>query len=155
VRDGRGAEHAVRRPVHRRDGSHGAGDRRLGPHEIGTRSGRREPQEVAVAVRVDADGVAGGDDLAREARAAPDLLADEEERRDGACLAQDLEHPRRALRVRSVVEGERDRGRVADAIAHAEEPAGRRADGAQCGRGMDGADRRRAERRACEVMPAQ
>ena len=61
-----------------------------------------------MAVAVQADPVARGDDLAGERGVAPHLLADEEEGRAARrCARQDLEHRGRALRVRAVVEGER------------------------------------------------
>jgi hypothetical protein len=67
-----------------------------------------QPQRIAVAVTVQLDPVPGGDDLGDQRRATLDLLADEEEGRSGAGLAEDLEHDRRALRMRTVVEAERD-----------------------------------------------
>ena len=65
-----------------------------------------EPQLVAVAIAVQADPVAGGDDLGGERRVARDLLADEEEGRADAARGQHLEHGRRPLAVRPVVEGQ-------------------------------------------------
>ena len=67
----------------------------------------REAQQVAMAVAVERDLVAGVGDLAGERGVAPDLLADEEERRPDLVRGEDLEHGRRALGVRPVVEGER------------------------------------------------
>ncbi len=57
---------------------------------------------------VQLDPVPGGDDLGRQRRTPLDLLAGEEEGRRGAVLAQRLQHGRRPLRVRAVVEGEGD-----------------------------------------------
>ncbi len=48
-------------------------------------------------------------DPPRELRPLDDLLADQEEGRVGAVLGQDLEDPRRALRVWAVVERDRHR----------------------------------------------
>ena len=67
---------------------------------------RAEAQQVAVAIAVQADAMAGGDDLGGQRRVAGDLLADEEERRPHAAVGEHLEHGRRALGVRAVVEGQ-------------------------------------------------
>jgi hypothetical protein len=52
--------------------------------------------------------VSSGDDLRRQRRAPHDLLAGEKKGGAGACLPQELEHQRRALWVRTVIEGERN-----------------------------------------------
>lgn len=66
-----------------------------------------QPQRIAMAMAVQLDPVSGRDDLGDQRRPALDLLADEEKGRSGAGLAEDLEHDRRALWVRTVVEAER------------------------------------------------
>ena len=58
-----------------------------------------------MAIAVDADRVAGGNDLGRERPVALDLLADQEERRDRASSVQSLEYGRGAVAMRPVVEG--------------------------------------------------
>ena len=68
-----------------------------------------EAQQIAVAVAVHPDGVTGRDDLRGQARAAPHLLAHQEEGRADALAGQDLEHCGCALGVGTVVERERDR----------------------------------------------
>ena len=62
-------------------------------------------------VAVQGDRVARGGDLGRECWPALDLLADQEERRPRASAREELEDGRGALRMRAVVEGQRDGGR--------------------------------------------
>ena len=76
-----------------------------------------------------------------------DLLAGEEEGRGGAGLAQDLEHERRPLRVRAVVEGDRDAVRPRLAQLDPERLAQARHDRCQGRAGVDDAPRRRGRRR--------
>ena len=64
-------------------------------------------------------------DFGRQARIAPDLLADEEERRGGAGPLQGIQHRGRAVGVGTVVERERDSGALAPA-RHAERGRNRR-----------------------------
>ena len=66
-------------------------------------------------------------DLGGERREPLDLLADEEERRRHAEAREQLEHGRRPLRMRPVVERERDAGDAVDPRANAEDtPRARR-----------------------------
>ena len=117
-----GAEDPVGRPV---VGDRLAGrllDRRPAALGVVEQLPRRKPQLVAVAVAVQLDPVAGGDDLRRQRRPPHDLLAGEEEGRRGAGLAQSLEHARGALRVRAVVEGDRDARRLRPGAARSRAP---------------------------------
>ena len=61
-----------------------------------------------MAVAVQRDLMACGCDLGGQRGKALDLLADEEEGRDRLGAGERLEHCRRALRMRAVVEGERN-----------------------------------------------
>jgi len=83
-------------------------DRLDGPVEVGGERSRRAAEQQRVAVAVQGDLVACRGDLGGERRAPLDLLADEEERRGHACRCEQLEHGGRALRMRAVVERERD-----------------------------------------------
>ena len=98
--------------MQRRDAPGGGVDRLRRPLEVGGHGAGSQAQEVAVAVAVQPDGVARGDDLGGQRGRAPHLLADEEERRRRAGVLEDVEHRGRALRVRTVVERQRDRVRV-------------------------------------------
>ncbi len=103
-------------------------DRVLGAREMSVAHlPRGQAQEVAVAVAVQRDLVTRVDDLARERRVAPNLLADEEERRLGTLAREYLEHRRRALRVRAVVERERVALAARRAVLDAERRAQRAA----------------------------
>ena len=79
-----------------------------------------------MAVAVQSDMVPGGEDLRGQPGVAPDLLADEEERRCAPRRREDLEHGRSPLRVGSVVERERVAGAASRAIL---DPRARRAAG--------------------------
>ncbi len=81
-----------------------------------------------MAVSVDRHGVTRGDDLGCERRMRTDLLADEEERRVRAGAGEDLEYRGRALRMRAVVERQRDTRRVRAAQRHAQDAGHRRHD---------------------------
>ena len=71
-----------------------------------------QAQLQPMAIAVQGDGVAGGRDLGDQRRAPLHLLADHEERRARVRAREGLEHGRRALGVRAVVERQRDaRGR--------------------------------------------
>ena len=77
---------------------------------------------VAVPVAVEADCVPGADDLGRQGGRALHLLAYQKERGGRPRVGQRRQHCRRALRVRTVVEGERHRGAVvAPCASEAEE----------------------------------
>lgn len=91
-----------------RDDAGRLGDRGGGAVEVGARGARRNAQQHAVAVAVDADRVAGGGDLRGERRAGAHLLADQEEGRARARAREDVEDRGGALRVRAVVEGQRE-----------------------------------------------
>jgi len=65
-----------------------------------------------VAVAVEPDLVAGGDDARRDVAEALHLLADEEERRRRACRGEQFEDGGGARGVRPVVERQRDAPRV-------------------------------------------
>ncbi len=95
---------AVRRAVH--DGAHARGvlDDAQRADDVVARGAGRAAQQQPVPVAVDADRVPRGDDLPGQRGPALDLLADEEERRAGAGGGERVEHGRRALRMRAVVE---------------------------------------------------
>ena len=63
-----------------------------------------------MTVAVQPDPMAGSDYLLDERGISPHLLADQEERRARVRASQQLQHGGRALRMGSVVEGERDPG---------------------------------------------
>jgi hypothetical protein len=85
--------------------------------EVGGERRGRDAQEVAVTVTVQGDGVAARRDLGRERRLTLDLLADQEERRARARSVQGGEDRGRALRMRAVVERQRDLVRAAGQAA--------------------------------------
>jgi processive 1,2-diacylglycerol beta-glucosyltransferase len=106
LRERRGVEDPVRRPVQRGLPPCGVGDQRGRAPEIVANGARPDAEEVAVQVTVHADLMAGRDDPDDELRSPLDLFADEKERSpDGA---ECLEYSRRPLGVRPVVEGELD-----------------------------------------------
>ena len=76
-----------------------------------------------MAVAVQGDAVPRVDDLAGERRVAQDLLADEEEGRANTLAREDLEHRRRALCVRAVVEGQRIPSATGGAVLDPQRPA--------------------------------
>ena len=84
---------------------------------------RRQAQQVAMPVAVQRDLMAGVGDLARERRVAQHLLADQEERRRHTLAREDLQHRRRALRVRAVVERQRVAAAAGGAVLDAERRA--------------------------------
>ena len=101
-----------------------------------------------MTVAVDADRVARGRDLGGERRVAPDLLADEEERRAHAGPLQHGERGGRSLRVRAVVEGQRDGAVVGDPVAHTSAPRSAGDHAHRPGRRVTGQhDRARSQRR--------
>ncbi len=81
-----------------------------------------------MAVAVQADRMAGCDDLAGERGVAPHLLADQEEGRLHTRSSENLEHRRGSLRVRPVVEGERVTTPARRAVLDSQRPAQRRPD---------------------------
>src|SRR5206468_12012678 len=76
----------------------------------------------------------GGCDLRRERRKPLDLLPDEEEGRGRVRARERLEHGRRSLRVRAVVEGDRDAIVVRQPELEAESARKGRDDGRRRGR---------------------
>ena len=96
------------RPVERRGRPGRGGDRRVAAGEVVGQRARAHAQQAAVAVAVQGDDVPGVGHLPGQRGVAADLLPDEEERRPRAVPGQDVEHRRRALRVRPVVEGQVD-----------------------------------------------
>jgi hypothetical protein len=70
---------------------------------------------------VDRHGVPGGRDLRCERGIPFDLLSAEEEDRRRAARAERLEHRRRPLRMRPVVEGQRNGARAVDSPRQAEQ----------------------------------
>jgi len=82
--------------------------------EIELECSRRPPQHEPVPVAVQRDLVSGGGDLGRDLRPTLHLLADEEERRRRPGRGEQFEGGRRPLRVRAVVERQRDAGVVPD-----------------------------------------
>src|SRR5919197_5939300 len=105
-----------------------------------------------MAVAVEADVVAGSDDLGRELRSALDLLADEEERRPRVRSLQERENRRRSGRMRSVVERERDRIRGLDAVVDPERRSERPEAGRERGQRMRGDQGRREKRPRTSTM---
>lgn len=83
-------------------------DRRECPIEVLINGARAAEQQEAVAVSVHTDLVTGGDDLRRKRGKTLDLLADEEKGRGEAEPFELGKQSRRPLRVRPVVEGDRD-----------------------------------------------
>src|SRR5690348_14954414 len=65
-----------------------------------------EPLEMRMAVAVIADQMPFGDDARDEIGMTLDALADQKEDRARAVLGEEMEHLRRVLRFRAVVEGE-------------------------------------------------
>jgi hypothetical protein len=102
------AEHAVRRPVDGRRRVRCVGDHVGGTLEVGPKRTWRAAEQQHVPVAVDRDLVTGSRDLSGERRQTLDLLADKEERRARAATLELLENGGRSLRVRTVVEGDRD-----------------------------------------------
>jgi hypothetical protein len=94
--------------VEERRAAGGLRDRRRSSIQIVTNLAGREPQEVAVAVTVEADLMAGSGDLGRERASSLDLLAGEEEGRPRTGVRERLEHRGGPSRVRAVVEREGD-----------------------------------------------
>ena len=86
-----------------------------------------------MAVAVQPDAVARGDDLARKRRIALHLLADQKERRRRARGGERLEHRRGSLRVRAIVEGERIAAPAKRAILDAQRRAQHRPGAGQRG----------------------
>jgi hypothetical protein len=115
-----------------------------GPVEIRRDRRRRQAQQGAVAVAVHRDSVPGGRDLREQRAGAAHLLADHEERGPRGVLAQQLEHGRRAARMRPVVEGQRDRTGQRDPPREAQRGAHGRCDRSQRGRAPGGPERPRA-----------
>ena len=115
-------EDAVRRPVDRRGGPGRFADHGERTIEVGREGRGPPPQEQLVPVAVQGDLVACRRDLGRKGRVALDLLADEEERCGCAGRRKHLEHRRRSLRVRPVVEGDGDAARL---VEQARDPEGR------------------------------
>ena len=76
--------------------------------EVVAYGARGASQQERVAVAMDADRMAGSNDLGRECPVVLDLLADEEERRNRVRAVKCLEHGRGALAMGPVVEGERN-----------------------------------------------
>ncbi len=79
-----------------------------------------------MAVAVEADPVAGVDDLRGQDRGAGDLLADEEEGRPDPAVGEQSEDGRGPLGMGSVVEGQGHPGPVESPLADAEGAAQRR-----------------------------
>ena len=124
-----GVEHAVRRAVERRRDARRLRDRGLGAVDVlahlpGVRRSRLRWRWQCRPIPWPAATISP-----RERGVALDLLADEEERRAHAGAREQLEHRRRALRVRAVVEGERVARAAGRAILDAERRA-QRADSA-------------------------
>src|SRR5438270_13648897 len=90
-RERRDAEDPVWRPVQRRQAAGGVLDPTGGPVEIVANLPGSQAQEIAMAMAVQADLVAGRDDLSGHAGVARDLLADQEERRPVAVLRERLQ----------------------------------------------------------------
>jgi hypothetical protein len=131
----------------------GGPDTVLATVEVVTQLAGSEAPERAVRVTVQADRVARGLDLVAQRAAAAALLADQEERGSDAVLAQQLEHPRRGLRVRAVVEGQvragqHERRRDAERASQPRH-VGRR-QGQAVGRGRAGGDGERGAH-GCEL----
>ena len=80
--------------------------------EIGRNLGSPQAGLKPMPVAVQGHEVSGAVNPGGQLRAALDLLADEEEDRRQSGLSQDLEHGRRAFRMRAVIEGEGDPGRI-------------------------------------------
>ncbi len=98
---------AVRRPIERGRAAGVLGDGLSCAPDVSPHLRRRQAQQVAVALAVQRDLVAGVSDLARQRGISQDLLADEEEGRLHALVAEDLQNGRGSLRVGAVVKGER------------------------------------------------
>ena len=92
------------------------------------------------------DRVAGGRDLRRRSAAGRARTCSPTRKNvaRAPCSREQLEHRRRALRVRAVVEGERDRAGERDPPRDAQRGAHRRRDRSQRGRAPGGPERRRA-----------
>ncbi len=132
-----GVEHPVGRTIQRGRDPGGVLDRRLRAREVLANLPRGEAQQVAMAVAVQADRVTGRHDLRRASRgcAAPARRRG----RTSRCTprdASDVEHGRRPLRVRAIVERERPAAPAGGAILDPERAAQR------------GPDRRRRARKA-------
>jgi len=105
------AEDAVRGSVARRlDAGCGTDDVSGACQVFGELPGR-PAQQQGVPVAVDGDLVPRGHELRRERGSALDLLSDEEERSARICALELIEHGRRSLWMRPVVEGEGDPAR--------------------------------------------
>ena len=107
----------------------GPGDRGDAAVEVGIEGSRKQPQRVSVPVAVQRDHVAGRGDLGGQGGISLDLLSDQEEGRLSARVPERLEHGRRALRMRAVVEGDRDPAPIGVAPRHPEGPCDRRRHG--------------------------
>jgi hypothetical protein len=99
-------------------------DGRGAPREIVEDLTRGEAQLQAVPVTMERHPVTRRGDLDHELRTAADLLTDYEEGRARARARQGVEHGRGSLRVRPVIEGERDAARRP--IRRPGQPAGQR-----------------------------
>jgi hypothetical protein len=119
VSEGARAEHAVRRPVERRNDARRLGDRGRSTVEVVSELAHAAAQQQGVPVAVHGDLVPGGHDLARERGAPSHLLADEKERRGRSPFAQDLEDRGRPFPMRPVVERQGDPVRVGEAARNA------------------------------------
>ncbi len=109
-----------------------------------------------MAMAVQLHPVPGGDDLRRQGRPALHLLAGEEEGGPGAVVAKGLQRRRRPLRVRPLVEGDRDPVQPLLAQDDAERAADRRQHRRQGRPGLGDGRRTQAGRRdPAEEAPPQ